>query len=106
MFTKLQVSRNFHVKSMSWSTRKRGKVQRIHRKTNIISIALPSIHIQLGIKVNGTALIGEAPPPRKNVASRNEPSSTYAYSARKKMDHLMPEYSVWKPLTSSDSASG
>ena len=30
----------------------------------------------------------------------------FAYSPRKKSAHFIPEYSVWKPATSSDSASG
>ena len=59
MLAKLQGSRNFQLKSMSWSTRKRGKVQRTQRKTNIMNMALESIQIQLGTSVKGAQGSGE-----------------------------------------------
>src|ERR1700756_518561 len=96
MLTNDQGRRVFQLKSISWSTRNRGSVQRTHRNTNIMSMAFASIQIQLDTARKSGRLIGDEPPPRKNVDSRNEPSSTYAYSARKKIDHFMPEYSVWK----------
>ena len=49
---------------------------------------------------------GPSPPPRKSDAAIAEARNTYAYSARKKSANLSPENSVWKPATSSDSASG
>src|ERR1700751_3523726 len=45
-------------------------------------------------------------PPSHNVTAIDETASMAAYSARKKRDQRKPLYSVWKPATSSDSASG
>src|ERR1039457_4425778 len=49
---------------------------------------------------------GRSHPPKKSVVAMAETVTMFAYSPRKKNDHLMPEYSVWKPATSSLSASG
>ena len=45
-------------------------------------------------------------PPQKTVAAIAATMNMFMYSARKKNANLIPEYSVWKPETSSDSASG
>src|SRR5687768_9222278 len=103
MFAKLHGSRNFQQKSMRRSTRKRGKVQRNQRKQNWSARIFTRYHAQLGtISRNGS---GAPPPPRKNAVASTQPSSRNAYSPRKKRLHFMPAYSVWKPATSSDSAS-
>src|SRR5215207_6138969 len=49
---------------------------------------------------------GMSHPPRKSVAISAETVRTCAYSAMKNMENFIDEYSVWYPVTSSDSASG
>jgi len=50
--------------------------------------------------------MGLSQPPRKTREATPATINILAYSVRKKNDQRMPEYSVWKPATSSDSASG
>src|SRR5215468_1020250 len=45
-------------------------------------------------------------PPKNSVAHKPETVTMLMYSARKNSANLSDEYSVWKPPTSSDSASG
>src|SRR3954449_8279287 len=49
---------------------------------------------------------GARQPPRNNVVASAETVATLMYSARKNMANLIDAYSVWKPATSSVSASG
>src|SRR5271165_5160868 len=49
---------------------------------------------------------GRSHPPSHSVTAIDETASIAEYSARKKSDQRNPLYSVWKPATSSDSASG
>src|SRR5271167_3893502 len=49
---------------------------------------------------------GRIHPPSQSVTAIDETASIAAYSARKNSDQRNPLYSVWKPATSSDSASG
>src|SRR2546421_18292 len=49
---------------------------------------------------------GPCQPPRKSVAASIETVNILTYSAMKKSANLRAEYSVWKPATSSVSASG
>src|SRR6266571_4737227 len=49
---------------------------------------------------------GACQPPRNNVVANAETVTMLMYSARKNIANLSEEYSVWKPPTSSDSASG
>src|ERR1700760_3853808 len=49
---------------------------------------------------------GARQPPRKSVVATAERVTMLTYSARKKSANFSDEYSVWKPPTSSDSASG
>src|SRR5208337_617076 len=49
---------------------------------------------------------GRIHPPSHSVTAIDDTASMAAYSARKKSDQRNPLYSVWKPATSSDSASG
>src|SRR5512142_1491 len=49
---------------------------------------------------------GRSQPPSHKVTAMEETASMAVYSARKKRDQRKPLYSVWKPATSSDSASG
>ena len=44
-------------------------------------------------------------PPKKSVAAMLTMIKRFTYSAKKKNANLIPEYSVWKPAVSSDSAS-
>src|SRR5690348_15697647 len=49
---------------------------------------------------------GARQPPRNNVVASDDTVVTLMYSARKNIANLIDEYSVWKPATSSLSASG
>src|SRR3954463_3935857 len=49
---------------------------------------------------------GARQPPRDKVGSSPDTVVTLMYSARKNIANLIEEYSVWKPATSSLSASG
>src|SRR3954447_11607377 len=49
---------------------------------------------------------GQLPPPRKSVVAIAETVTMLTYSARKNSANFSDVYSVWKPPTSSDSASG
>ncbi len=49
---------------------------------------------------------GRIHPPSHSVTAIDDTASIAAYSARKNSDQRKPLYSVWKPATSSDSASG
>src|SRR5689334_24571604 len=49
---------------------------------------------------------GSVPPPRNRVVAIDETVTMLTYSARKNSANFSDEYSVWKPPTSSDSASG
>src|SRR3954469_3775863 len=49
---------------------------------------------------------GARHPPRKSVVASADTVMTLMYSARKNMANFNDEYSVWKPATSSLSASG
>src|ERR687894_1610308 len=49
---------------------------------------------------------GARQPPRNSVAASAETVTMLMYSARKKSANFSEEYSVWKPPTSSPSASG
>src|SRR5687768_7405108 len=44
--------------------------------------------------------------PKKSTTATRHTNSIMAYSAKNKAANRKPEYSVWKPATSSDSASG
>src|SRR5215510_15093230 len=49
---------------------------------------------------------GECQPPKKRIVHSADTVIMLVYSAMKNMANLKLEYSVWKPATSSDSASG
>src|ERR1051326_2457072 len=49
---------------------------------------------------------GRSQPPQNSVTAIAATVSMLAYSARKNRENRKPLYSVWKPATSSDSASG
>src|SRR5713226_9784912 len=55
---------------------------------------------------NDDAGKGESQPPKNRIVARHETVTMLAYSPRKNIANLKLEYSVWKPATSSDSASG
>src|SRR4029077_4582608 len=68
------------------------------------------ISVILGMKnvkcQNGVEGKGESQPPKKRIVARQETVIIAVYSAMKNMANLKLAYSVWKPATSSDSASG
>src|SRR6266852_1495123 len=49
---------------------------------------------------------GDSHPPKNSIEHRHETVIMLVYSAMKNIANLKLEYSVWKPATSSDSASG
>src|SRR5271168_3950935 len=49
---------------------------------------------------------GDSQPPKNMIEQRHETVIMLVYSAMKNIANLKLEYSVWKPATSSDSASG
>src|SRR4051812_22923342 len=67
-----------------------------------MKVLMPS-QIQPGMK--SSAAMGDSQPPRNMVTARMETSHMFAYSARKNMAKLMPEYSIMWPATISDSPS-
>src|SRR6187402_371575 len=67
-------------------------------------VLMPS-QIQPGIQLRSGASMGGSQPPRNMVTARMETSHMLAYSARKNIAKLMPEYSIMWPATISDSPS-
>src|SRR3972149_11287048 len=70
--------------------------------TKIMAPSFSTYHTKPG---GGTQPI-PCQPPKKSVTATVETTMMLAYSARKKNANFMPLYSVWKPATSSVSASG
>src|SRR6478736_3600795 len=70
----------------------------------ITNVLMPS-QIQPGIQFSNAASMGGSQPPRNMVTARMATSHMLAYSARKNMAKLMPEYSIMWPATISDSPS-
>tara|TARA_B100001750_G_C15055291_1_gene373589 strand:+ start:89 stop:559 length:471 start_codon:yes stop_codon:yes gene_type:complete len=105
----------FQHKCMSWSTLNLGKVHLNHIITKIRNKALekiqkiphrgPSKNSHVSGKIL-KSLIGESHPPRNRTDAKILTINILAYSLRKNIAHLNPEYSVIQPATNSDSASG
>src|SRR5262249_52666886 len=99
---------------MTWSMRSRGKVQRTHIMTNTpphplrmkmaALIRLPMMGPR-NVSLNSTGRSPVFQPPRNMVAAMPETANILPYSAMKNNSQRNPEYSVWKPATSSLSAS-
>src|SRR4026209_2273778 len=92
--------------------RSRGNVQRTHICTNTSTQALTMNTITLitlptqpsgTVKSNGVNPVCQ--PPRNSSTAMPLTANMEAYSAMKKNDQRRPLYSVWKPATSSLSAS-
>lgn len=93
-------------KIISWSKRTRGRVALIHTKININRTALiPRIMLWRLIKESLLNISGNEYPPRNRIAVKVDISTILQYSARKKNTKIIPECSVIKPATSSDSLS-
>ena len=84
---KLHGNKNFHVNSISRSTRSLGKVHRNQRKRNTTLKLFKRNQIHEGST-------GPLPPPKNRAVVMPLDKKTYAYSARKKKENFMPEYSV------------
>src|SRR3974390_568007 len=91
--------RIFQAKVMSWSKRTRGKVHLNHMIMKMTKYTLMKNQAMPGRK-------GPCQPPRKKTVAMAATMNMLVYSARKNKAKRMPEYSVWKPATSSLSASG
>src|SRR5262245_41233667 len=98
--------------------RSRGSVQRTHIITNTSShalrmntaqlIRLPTLrmgHGHLSVSLNSHGSTPVFQPPRNRCVAMPLTANMDAYSAMKKNDQRRPLYSVWKPATSSLSAS-
>src|SRR6187399_1626594 len=94
----------FQPRRMSWSNRKRGSVQRTHRKRNrkndVLVRKAATSRDQCACGTNGTVH-----PPRKSVVVRLAITIIAEYSPMKNSANFIEEYSVWKPPTSSGSHS-
>ena len=105
----------FQHKCINWSTLNLGKVHLNHIITKIRKKALsksqkiphkgPSKNNQVSGKILNI-LIGDSHPPRNKTDETILTINILAYSLRKNIAHLNPEYSVIQPATNSDSASG
>ncbi len=95
--------------------RSRGSVQRIHIITNTPPqhfttktrplIKFPSTGPRYLGSLNSMLSRPVCQPPRNRAAAMPLTANMAPYSAMKKSSQRKPEYSVWKPATSSDSAS-
>jgi len=96
--------RTFQQSDMSWSIRSRGSVARIHMKMRTKKYVFSVNH---NTPSRGkTSTNGPCHAPNQSVVTMADTTVTSPYSARKKIAQRIPEYSVRKPATSSDSASG
>ena len=104
----------FQHKAISWSTRNRGNVHLIHiwmpTRVSVLTIIhkmpqpAPVVHV-----ANCTTPIfgsGVFHAPKNNITPIIDTKNIIEYSAKNTNANLKPVYSVWKPATSSDSASG
>lgn len=111
----------FHDKFINWSTLRRGNVQRTHICVDTKNNALlnsQKIPQRVEANVCGAPLVhsasrkdpifgnGELQLPKNKIAPNILTKSIIPYSASIITAHRKPEYSVWKPATNSDSASG
>src|SRR5712691_6970615 len=90
----------FQPKRISWSYRSRGTDARIQMKTDTNTKTLSTN------QSGPSGAYGPCQPPKKSVTARPESVIRLMYSAVWKRPQRMPPYSVWKPATSSVSASG
>src|ERR1043166_571452 len=86
---------------MSWSSRRRGNVQRTQMKKNMSTPSFAKYHA-----TPAHAGPGPCQPPKNSVTAIELMTIMFMYSPRKNSAHFIDEYSVWKPATSSPSASG
>ena len=63
-------------------------------------------HTNPGIAFNGYTSMGGNHPPKKRIVVMAHINKIFIYSPNKNRTKGIPEYSVWYPATSSDSASG
>ena len=98
IFTNARGKRNFQANSISWSTLSRGSVLRIHTRVPNTRTALIMNHSTAGKP-------GPFHPLRKRVVRMQQTAKAWVYSANMKRPYFIPEYSVWKPATISESAS-
>ena len=111
ILTRLIGRRYFHSRVNNWSILKRGNVHLNHIISQMIKAVLPKYQKSGGMKSITWLNPSQPPicngihPPRNTVAAIEATMNMFIYSARKKKANLIPEYSVWKPAVSSDSAS-
>lgn len=96
-----------HMNCINWSYRNRGNValNQTKRKQKTHVFSANTILCKL-IKESLTKSSGIIYPPKNKMAVKVDISTILQYSARKKNTKIIPECSVKKPATSSDSASG
>lgn len=97
-------SKTFQHKRINWSIRKRGKDERTHiKKIRRIETFIAKIRLSLKNKPKGQKIFQ---PPKKTITVKKHIKIIELYSAKKKSAKPILEYSILKPETNSDSASG
>ena len=91
---------------INWSTRNLGTVHLTHIITKTSARVFESIQKTLQAGEFNKFGNGLCHPPKNAVALTAQTTNIFAYSLKKKSAYLVPEYSVTKPATSSDSDSG
>src|SRR5260221_6187027 len=91
---------------MSWSNRKRGRLQRVHMKTKMMTIVFKKMITERRMQTNRLSVIegflgstcpskpGKCQPPKKSATQTADVVIIPAYSARKKRAKRMALYSV------------
>src|SRR5918995_847710 len=111
MYARASGMRTFQPSAISWSYRKRGRVQRIHITKKIQNITLRKKNPEVAMvwstpPVSSQWVNGMSHPPKNRVVTMAHTVTTFEYSAMKKKENFMALYSVWYPAINSDSASG
>src|ERR1700712_1782317 len=94
--------------------RKRGNVQRIHicinTNTSVFKVThkIPQAKPVVQLAKRAAPMLGKGVfhAPKNSITANIDTKNIMAYSAKNTKAKPMPVYSVWKPATSSDSASG
>src|SRR5262245_44422389 len=101
---------HFQPSAMSWSKRYRGNVERNQMYPKMKAETFARNHTTPGTTSRKSKAFtfgnGGSQPPKNTVTATQEMMIIAVYSPRKKKANFTPEYSVLKPETSSDSASG
>ena len=114
MHTKASGVSTFQQRFISWSTRKRGSVHLIHictpTRVNVLRVThkMPQAMLVVHVAKCTEPIFGNGVfhAPKNRITPIIDTRNIIEYSAKNTSANLMPVNSVWKPATSSDSASG